>query len=65
MNNSDTKVNCGCSTLFIVLILLKLAGVLSISWWWLLGPALFITFLGTLVGVVALVVYAIGAAFEK
>ena len=39
MSNSNSRGGIGlCSMIFIVLLILKLVGVISISWWWVISP---------------------------
>lgn len=65
MSQADTQVDCGCSTLFIVLIILKTFGVLNISWWWLIGPMIFFSGLGAVVGVAAVAIYILAKMLNK
>lgn len=39
MSNSNSGGGIGlCGVIFIVLLILKLFGVISISWWWVFSP---------------------------
>lgn len=40
-NNSSSSSGVGCGTvIFIVLLILKLFGIINISWWWVFSPIL-------------------------
>ena len=41
MSNSSSSNDVGCMTvIFLILLILKLFGVISISWWWVFAPVL-------------------------
>lgn len=41
MSNSSSSNGVGCMTvIFLILLILKLFGVISISWWWVFAPIL-------------------------
>ena len=51
MNDNTTNMGCGGSTIFTVLAILKIIGLLTMSWWWifaalLLGPIAFVITIG-------------------
>ena len=51
-NNSSSGGGIGlCGVIFIVLLILKLLGVISISWWWVFSPLI----IGFAIGVICLI----------
>ena len=40
-----------CGVIFIILLILKLIGVISISWWWVFSPLI----IGFVIGVICLI----------
>ena len=41
MSNNSSSNGVGCMTvIFLILLILKLFGVISISWWWVFAPVL-------------------------
>ena len=52
-NNSNSGGGIGlCGVIFIVLLILKLIGVISISWWWVFSPLI----IGFAIGIISLIV---------
>lgn len=52
MSNSNSGGGIGlCGVIFIVLLILKLFGVISISWWWVFSPII----IGFVIGVIFLI----------
>lgn len=52
MSNSNSGGGIGlCGVIFIVLLILKLFGVISISWWWVFSPII----IGFVIGVILLI----------
>lgn len=49
MTNAKRKGMGLFSTVFVVLLILKLCGVAAISWWWVFAPLMFSVALGALV----------------
>ena len=41
-----------CGVIFIILLILKLIGVISISWWWVFSPLI----IGFAIGIISLIV---------
>ena len=41
-----------CGVIFIILLILKLIGVISISWWWVFSPLI----IGFAIGVISLII---------
>ena len=41
-----------CGVIFIILLILKLFGVISISWWWVFSPLI----IGFAIGVISLII---------
>ena len=51
-NNSNSEGGIGlCGVIFIILLILKLIGVISISWWWVFSPLI----IGFAIGVICLI----------
>ena len=51
-NNSNSGGGIGlCGVIFIILLILKLIGVISISWWWVFSPLI----IGFAIGVICLI----------
>lgn len=51
-NNSNSGGGIGlCGIIFIVLLILKLFGLISISWWWVFSPLI----IGFAIGVICLI----------
>ena len=51
-NNSNSGGGIGlCGVIFIILLILKLIGVISISWWWVFSPLI----IGFVIGVICLI----------
>ena len=51
-NNSNSGGGIGlCGVIFIILLILKLFGVISISWWWVFSPLI----IGFAIGVICLI----------
>ena len=52
MSSSNSGGGIGlCGVIFIVLLILKLIGVISISWWWVFSPLI----IGFAIGVICLI----------
>ena len=52
-SNSNSGGGIGlCGVIFIVLLILKLIGVISISWWWVFSPLI----VGFAIGIISLIV---------
>ena len=52
-NNSNSGSGIGlCNVLFIILLILKLLGVISISWWWVFSPLI----VGFTIGIICLII---------
>ena len=52
-NNSNSGSGIGlCSVLFIILLILKLLGVISISWWCVFSPLI----VGFAIGIICLII---------
>lgn len=52
MSNSNSGGGIGlCGIIFIVLLILKLFGLISISWWWVFSPLI----IGFAIGVICLI----------
>ena len=52
MSNSNSGGGIGlCGIIFIVLLILKLFGLISISWWWVFSPLI----IGFVIGVICLI----------
>lgn len=52
MSNSNSGGGIGlCGVIFIVLLILKLFGVISISWWWVFSPLI----IGFIIGLLLLI----------
>mgnify|MGYP000618660159 FL=1 len=52
-NNSNSGSGIGlCNVLFIILLILKLLGVISISWWWVFSPLI----VGFAIGIICLII---------
>ena len=53
MNSSSNSGCCIglCDLIFIILLILKLFGVISISWWWVFSPLI----IGFAIGVICLI----------
>ena len=52
-NNSSSGGGIGlCGVIFIVLLILKLLGVISISWWWVFSPLI----IGFAIGLIFLII---------
>ena len=52
MSNSNSGGGIGlCGIIFIVLLILKLFGLISISWWWVFSPLI----IGFVIGVIFLI----------
>ena len=46
-NNSNSGGGIGlCGVIFIILLILKLFGVISISWWWVFSPLIVVFAIG-------------------
>ena len=41
-----------CGVIFIILLILKLIGVISISWWWVFSPLI----IGFAIGIISLII---------
>lgn len=41
-----------CGIIFIILLILKLLGVISISWWWVFSPLI----IGFVIGIISLII---------
>ena len=53
MSNSNSGGGIGlCGVIFIILLILKLFGVISISWWWVFSPLT----IGFAIGVICLII---------
>ena len=51
-SSSNTGGGIGlCGVIFIILLILKLIGVISISWWWVFSPLI----IGFAIGVICLI----------
>ena len=51
-NNSNSGGGISlCGVIFIILLILKLLGVISISWWWVFSPLI----IGFVIGVICLI----------
>ena len=51
-SNSNSGGGIGlCGVIFIILLILKLIGVISISWWWVFSPLI----IGFAIGVICLI----------
>ena len=51
-NNSNSGGGISlCGIIFIILLILKLLGVISISWWWVFSPLI----IGFVIGVICLI----------
>ena len=52
-NNSNSGGGIGlCGVIFIILLILKLIGVISISWWWVFSPLI----IGFAIGLIFLII---------
>ena len=52
-NNSNSGSGISlCGVLFIILLILKLIGVISISWWWVFSPLI----VGFAIGIICLII---------
>ena len=52
-NNSNSGSGIGlCNVIFIVLLILKLIGVINISWWWVFSPLI----VGFAIGIICLII---------
>ena len=52
-NNSNSGGGIGlCGVIFIILLILKLFGVISISWWWVFSPLI----IGFVIGLIFLII---------
>ena len=52
-NNSSSGGGIGlCGVIFIVLLILKLFGLISISWWWVFSPLI----IGFVIGLIFLII---------
>ena len=52
-NNSNSGGGIGlCGVIFIVLLILKLFGLISISWWWVFSPII----IGFVIGLIFLII---------
>ena len=52
-NNSNSGGGIGlCGIIFIVLLILKLFGLISISWWWVFSPLI----IGFAIGIISLII---------
>lgn len=52
MSSSNSGGGIGlCGVIFIILLILKLFGVISISWWWVFSPLI----IGFAIGVICLI----------
>ena len=52
-NNSNSGGGIGlCGIIFIVLLILKLFGLISISWWWVFSPLI----IGFVIGLIFLII---------
>ena len=52
-NNSSSGGGIGlCGVIFIVLLILKLFGLISISWWWVFSPII----IGFVIGLIFLII---------
>ena len=53
MSSSNSGGGIGlCGVIFIVLLILKLLGVISISWWWVFSPLI----IGFAIGLISLII---------
>ena len=53
MSNSNSGGGIGlCGIIFIVLLILKLFGLISISWWWVFSPII----IGFVIGLIFLII---------
>lgn len=53
MSSSNSGGGIGlCGVIFIVLLILKLLGVISISWWWVFSPLI----IGFAIGIISLII---------
>ena len=53
MSSSNSGGGIGlCGVIFIVLLILKLFGVISISWWWVFSPLI----IGFVIGLIFLII---------
>ena len=50
-NNSGGGISL-CGVIFIILLILKLFGVISISWWWVFSPLI----IGFAIGIICLII---------
>ena len=52
-NNSNSGSGIGlCNVLFIILLILKIFGVINISWWWVFSPLI----VGFAIGIICLII---------
>ena len=55
-NNSNSGSGIGlCNVLFIILLILKIFGVINISWWWVFSPLI----IGFAIGIICLIIILI------
>ena len=55
-NNSHSGGGIGlCGVIFIILLILKLIGVISISWWWVFSPLI----IGFVIGILMVILIII------
>ena len=54
MSSSSNSGSCIglCDLIFIILLILKLLGVISISWWWVFSPLI----IGFAIGIISLII---------
>ena len=55
-SNSNSEGGIGlCGVIFIILLILKLIGVISISWWWVFSPLI----IGFVIGILMVILILI------
>ena len=61
-NNSNSGSGIGlCNVLFIILLILKLLGVINISWWWVFSPLI----VGFAIGIICLIIIILTLISKK
>ena len=62
MSSSNSGCCIGlCDLIFIILLILKLLGVISISWWWVFSPLI----VGFAIGIICLIIIILTLISKK
>ena len=61
-SNSNSRGGISlCGVIFIILLILKLIGVISISWWWVFSPLI----VGFAIGIICLIIIILTLISKK